>query len=84
MLPPHAPRWACAESGSESGSVPQGQDDGDVYEGEFVHGLRHGTGVYTTAKDGHSFEGVYEKGELVKKGDVLEAKAAALAIATGK
>lgn len=41
-------------------------DNGDIYEGDFIDGIRSGTGIYRYNKSGHRYEGGWE--ENVKSG----------------
>lgn len=45
----YSPQYRAAESGEEKQPQPDIQQwyDGSCYEGEFVDGLKHGTGRYT-------------------------------------
>ena len=38
--------------------------DGNKYVGEWMNGLFHGQGIYTTASDGYSYVGEYRIGSL--------------------
>ena len=38
--------------------------DGNKYVGEFMNGLFHGQGIYTSASDGYSYVGEYRIGSL--------------------
>ena len=38
--------------------------DGNKYVGEFMNGLFHGQGIYTTASDGYSYVGEFRIGSL--------------------
>ncbi|KAH3743796.1 MORN motif protein [Pelomyxa schiedti] len=40
-------------------------DDGTKYKGEWVYGNEHGSGTKTWARDGTSFEGVWDTGAIV-------------------
>lgn len=42
--------------------------NGDVYEGEFWRGARHGNGIYTEATSGHSYDGVWVRGKRHGRG----------------
>lgn len=41
-------------------------DNGDIYEGDFLDGIRAGNGIYRYLKSGHRYEGGWE--ENVKSG----------------
>ena len=49
-------------------------ENGDIYEGDFIDGIRSGTGIYRYMKSGHRYEGGWEEnvrsgiGKMVYKG----------------
>jgi hypothetical protein len=58
-------------------SVPDGRGvmkfpNGDIYDGEFMNGLMHGNGKYTSAKDNRVYNGEWWGGEKNGKGEITE------------
>ena len=50
--------------GKPHGIGTVGYPDGNKYVGEWMNGLFHGQGIYTTASDGYSYVGEYRIGSL--------------------
>ncbi|PHJ16481.1 morn repeat-containing protein, partial [Cystoisospora suis] len=54
LIPPPAPP-------PQEGDVRYVYENRDVYEGQFLKGMRHGHGVYYSKKDGFSYEGEWKE-----------------------
>lgn len=63
----------CMEGDCDNGFGTGFTDDNKIYEGEWQDGMPHGRGTLYVSR-GETVEGIWEKGELVKKDPVNEEK----------